>query len=158
MNVRTIPCLKDNYAYLIENTGDKMSSLNILIDAPDFKTIDEFLIKNKLSLDFIFCTHHHDDHVAGNLQLQKKYSSAIYGCADNYNPIPGVDIRLKPDESFCVGNLNVDAISVPGHTSQLLSIILKIWVCSFLETHFFRWVAEECLKELMPKCLKVCKR
>jgi hydroxyacylglutathione hydrolase len=109
MDVQIIPCLKDNYAYLVKN---------ILIDAPDFKTIDNFLTQKKMNLNFILSTHHHGDHVDGNVDLKRKYNCHIYGYADDHHPIPGVDTKLKPNEFLNIDGINIQALSVPGHTSH----------------------------------------
>jgi hydroxyacylglutathione hydrolase len=120
MKVTVIPCLKDNYAYLIEMPGNKMSSKNILIDAPDFVTIDQFLNKSLTKLDYIFNTHHHWDHTEGNLELKKKYGCVIVGASNDSQRIPGIDKKLSDDEIIQINNTKIKAISVPGHTSHHL--------------------------------------
>ena len=43
-------------------------------------------------LDFILNTHHHNDHVGANLQLQKKYKCEIVGNEKDKARIPGISI------------------------------------------------------------------
>ena len=57
--IEIIPCLSDNYAYLIR---DEQTNKNILVDAPEYGAIEKYLDKNAMSLDFILITHHHSDH------------------------------------------------------------------------------------------------
>ena len=69
MNVKLISCLSDNYSYCIV---DPNTNKTCIVDPAEFKAIDNHISKNKLSIDFILNTHHHSDHVDGNLKLKKK--------------------------------------------------------------------------------------
>ena len=67
MKIEIIPCLSDNYSYLIyENETNTVS----IVDPSDFKACDNVIKKYK-KLDYILNTHHHADHVDGNLKLKK---------------------------------------------------------------------------------------
>ena len=68
--IKIIPCLTDNYAYLIV---DEQTKKNILIDAPEADPILDYLKKNSLNLDYILLTHHHADHIDGVEKLRKEY-------------------------------------------------------------------------------------
>ena len=68
MIVEIIPCLSDNYSYLIH---EKKSNTVSIVDPPEFRTCDKVISKYK-KLDFILNTHHHADHVGANLELKKK--------------------------------------------------------------------------------------
>ena len=75
MKVEIIPCLSDNFSYLIH---DKESDKVSIVDPAEYKACDNVIKKYK-KLDFILNTHHHADHVDGNLELKKKYNSKILG-------------------------------------------------------------------------------
>lgn len=92
--------------------------LNILVDAPDFQAIDNYLKEHNLNLDFILSTHHHGDHVDGNLHLKEKYKCKVYGSAEDADRIPGIDFKLKYEEVFKIGNTTIESYYVPGHTSS----------------------------------------
>ena len=62
MDIHIIPCLKDNYAYIVENKKTKNACV---IDPSESAPIKDFLNKNKLKLKFILNTHHHADHTGG---------------------------------------------------------------------------------------------
>ena len=71
MEVKIIPCLEDNYAYLlIDNTNNTAC----IIDPSEASPIINYLEKNKIKLSFILNTHHHYDHVGGNKKLKEIYS------------------------------------------------------------------------------------
>ena len=122
MNIEIIPCLNDNYSYLIHE--DKTNTVAI-IDPSDFEPCDK-LIKNKYKkLDYILNTHHHYDHVGGNERLKKKYSSTILGFENDKDRIPHIDKFLNDNQNFKIGNLNFSVIFIPGHTTGHIAFYLK---------------------------------
>jgi len=114
LNVDIIPCLNDNYSYVI---SDKNSDLVGVIDPSDFEVIDNFILKKYNKIDYILNTHHHYDHVGGNIELKLKYKSKIVGSFKDKNRIPGIDITLKDNEIFKFGKNFFKTLLVPGHTS-----------------------------------------
>ena len=113
MIVEIIPCLSDNYSYLIY---DKVSDTVSIIDPAEFNACDVAIKKYK-KLDFILNTHHHADHVDGNLELKEKYNAKILGFKLDKNRIPGIDILLEENQKCKIGKLEFEVIFVPGHTS-----------------------------------------
>ena len=65
MKIEIIPCLSDNYSYLVHE--ERTNTVSI-VDPSDFSTCDE-KIKKYNKLDYILNTHHHADHTDGNLKL-----------------------------------------------------------------------------------------
>ena len=114
LNVTIIPCLSDNYTYLIH---DKYNNKVIAVDPPVVEPITTFLNKSNLNLDFILSTHHHSDHVDGNLELKKIYDCEIIGFEEDSNRIPGIDIKLKNHATWKFGNETVKIEHAPGHTA-----------------------------------------
>lgn len=113
MIIDIIPCLSDNYSYLI---NDKTSNLVGIVDPSDFDEVNKIIKKKYGKLDYILNTHHHSDHVAGNIELKKNYKSKIIGSKADGNRIPGIDILLDEGEIFKFGKVNFKIITVPGHT------------------------------------------
>jgi len=112
MIIDIIPCLSDNYSYLIY---EKETNIVSIVDPSEFNACDEAIKKYK-KLDFILNTHHHADHVGGNLKLKKKYNSKILGFELDKDRIPGIDILLRENQKHKIGNLEFETIFVPGHT------------------------------------------
>ena len=112
MNIEIISCLSDNYSYLIH---DEESNTVAIIDPSEFKPCDK-IIKKYNKLDFILNTHHHADHVNGNLELKKKYNSKILGFSQDKKRIPGIDILLEENQKQKIGNLEFEVVFIPGHT------------------------------------------
>jgi len=114
MDIEIIPCLNDNYSYLIK---DNLTNTVAIIDPSEFKPCDDIINKKYKKLDLILNTHHHFDHVGGNTELKKKYNSKILGFAEDQKRIPEIDILLKDGQEFKIGSLNFKTIFIPGHTS-----------------------------------------
>ena len=114
MKIEIIPCLNDNYSYLIY---DENSNTVAIIDPSEFFACDKIINQNYNKLDFIFNTHHHYDHVGGNKDLKIKYNSIVVGFEEDKNRIPGIDKVLKDKQVFKIGDLSFTTIFVPGHTS-----------------------------------------
>lgn len=122
LNIKIIPCLSDNYSYVIH---DEVSKLVGVVDPSEFNSIDNFVSKKLKRIDYIFNTHHHFDHVGGNNQLKKKYSSKIIGSKIDSQRIPGIDILLKDGDKFEFGSINFEILFVPGHTSGHIAFYSK---------------------------------
>ena len=69
MKIEIIRCLSDNFSYLI---FEKNTNTVTIVDPSEFSACDKVIQKYK-KLDYILNTHHHADHVDGNIQLKKKY-------------------------------------------------------------------------------------
>ena len=108
-----IPALQDNYIYFLI---DKESSLTACVDPSKADPVIDLLKKKNLNLDFILNTHHHYDHVGGNLELKEKTQCRIIGAEIDKERIPGIDICLKDMEKFYFGSSEFITIETPGHT------------------------------------------
>ena len=122
MQLEIIPCLNDNYSYLIK---DDQTSTVAIIDPSEFDPCDKKINQKYKKLDFILNTHHHFDHVGGNSELKKKYGSKILGFEQDKKRIPEIDVQLKDGQEFKVGNLNFKVIYIPGHTLGHIAFYLE---------------------------------
>tara|TARA_B100000686_G_scaffold300772_1_gene335534 strand:- start:383 stop:1144 length:762 start_codon:yes stop_codon:yes gene_type:complete len=113
MQITPIPCLTDNYAYIIK---DNKSKLVGVVDPSEALPIINYLKKENLKLNFILNTHHHFDHIGGNIELKKMYNAKVVGFVNDKHRIPGIDITVRNDEKWSFGNSNVKVMHIPGHT------------------------------------------
>jgi len=113
MLITPIPCLTDNYAYII---NDNISKTIGVVDPSEASPIISFLNKKKLKLNYILNTHHHFDHIGGNIKLKKLYNAKVIGFFGDKHRIPGIDVTLKDNENWNFGNLPVKILHIPGHT------------------------------------------
>ena len=70
MQVEIIPCLTDNYAYLIR-AGEQVA----VVDPSEARPVQKALEQRHWRPAFILNTHHHNDHVGGNLELKAAYGA-----------------------------------------------------------------------------------
>ena len=113
MEIKIIPCLQDNYSYLIIDNKKKIACV---IDPSEANPIIEYLETNKIKLKFILNTHHHHDHVGGNQILKKKYGASVVGYKGDKKRIPEIDILLNDQETWVHEDFEAKIIHIPGHT------------------------------------------
>jgi hydroxyacylglutathione hydrolase len=109
----TVPCLQDNYAYLIH---DRKSGHTAVVDVPDAAPILAALQDRGWSLSAILITHHHADHIQGVDALRAATGAKVLGAAADAHRLPRLDLALTEDSSFCIGAEFARVIDVPGHT------------------------------------------
>ena len=113
MKIKIIPCLQDNYSYLII---DEENNIACVVDPSEANPIIEYLENNQIQLKFILNTHHHYDHVGGNQKLKEKYGASVVGYEGDKERIPGIDILLNDKETWIYKNFEAKIIHIPGHT------------------------------------------
>ena len=114
MKVEIIKCLQDNYSYLIIDESNQDACV---IDPSEANPIIDFIENKKINLKYILNTHHHYDHIGGNLKLKKKYNSKVVGFKNDKSRIPGIDILLEDNQVWRANNFEAKIYHVPGHTS-----------------------------------------
>ena len=113
MRIEIIKCLQDNYSYLIiDNTNQSAC----VIDPGEAKPIIKYVENNKINLKYILNTHHHYDHVGGNLELKKKYNTNVLGFIGDKDRIPEIDIFLEDNQIWEKDNFKAKIYHIPGHT------------------------------------------
>jgi hydroxyacylglutathione hydrolase len=113
MKIKIIPCLQDNYSYLII---DEENNIACVIDPSEADPIIEYLENTQIKLKFILNTHHHYDHVGGNQKLKGKYGASVIGYKGDKERIPGIDILINDQETWIYKNFEAKIIHIPGHT------------------------------------------
>jgi hydroxyacylglutathione hydrolase len=113
MKIKIIPCLQDNYCYLVI---DEENNIACVIDPSEADPVIKYLDNNKIKLKFILNTHHHYDHVGGNQKLKEKYNVSVIGYKGDKERIPEIDILVKDQETWIHKNFEAKVIHVPGHT------------------------------------------
>jgi hydroxyacylglutathione hydrolase len=117
-----VPCLKDNYAYLVWRPG---ASTAVAIDACETGPIERALEERGLTLSGILTTHHHHDHVGGNLDLVQRWRVPVYGHVSEQARIPGLSMPLQDAQVFELGGFKFEARHVPAHTRGALAYRLE---------------------------------
>ena len=114
MRIEIIKCLQDNYSYLLI---DDTKNIGCVVDPGEAAPIIKYVESNNIDLKYILNTHHHYDHVGGNLELKKKYNSNIIGFKEDKDRIPGVDIFVENNQIWKKDNFEAKIYHIPGHTT-----------------------------------------
>ena len=118
MKIRIIPCLQDNYSYLMI---DESNDTACVIDPGEAEPIINFIEKENIHLKYILNTHHHFDHIGGNKELKKKYNSIVVGYKGDASRIPEIDVLVEDCQIWKANNFEAKIIHVPGHTTGHIS-------------------------------------
>ena len=114
MKIEIIKCLQDNYSYIII---DETNQYACVVDPSEAEPIIDYIENNKINLKYILNTHHHYDHVGGNLKLKKKYNSSIIGFKGDKDRIPEIDTFVVDNQVWKKNNFEAKIYHIPGHTS-----------------------------------------
>lgn len=113
LEIITVPCLADNYAYILHAP---LTGMTAVVDAPESGAIIDALESRGWGLDFILITHHHSDHIDGVQTLRQKYDTTVIGAEADQHRLPDLDLKVSGGSVFSLGNVDVQVMDVPGHT------------------------------------------
>ena len=113
LEIVTIPCLSDNYAFLIHaaETGE-----TALVDAPEAAPIAAALADRDWRLSHILITHHHGDHIDGVEALRAASGAKVIGAGADARRLPKLDVAVADGDSFDFAGHAVQVFDVSGHT------------------------------------------
>ncbi len=113
LEIVTIPCLSDNYAFLAH---DAASGNTALVDAPEPGPILAELDRRGWSLSHVLLTHHHWDHVDGLPGILEMHQAKVIGAAADAHRLPPLDLQVEDGDTFEFGGEPVGVMDVSGHT------------------------------------------
>lgn len=113
LELLTIPCLSDNYAYLIH---DAASGATAVVDVPEAAPILAALRGRGWALTDILITHHHSDHIAGVEEVRAATGARVSGAAADVHRLPPLDRALRDGDRVMLGAEAGTVLDVPGHT------------------------------------------
>jgi glyoxylase-like metal-dependent hydrolase (beta-lactamase superfamily II)/rhodanese-related sulfurtransferase len=82
----------------------------------------EFARENRYRITHIFETHLHADFISGHIELAKKTGAKIYApekAKAGYDHVP-----IKEGDVITLGTLNIKVIESPGHTPEMINLIV----------------------------------
>lgn len=113
LDLITLPCLQDNYTFLIH---DAKSGETAVVDVPDAAPVLAMLQARGWRLTDIVLTHHHWDHVDGVAALVAATGARVTGAAADAHRLPSLDRAVAPGDTFLLCGEPAQVIDVPGHT------------------------------------------
>lgn len=112
LRITPIPCLEDNYAWLLHcpTTGH-----HAVVDPSECGPVLKALAGH--TLDAIFLTHHHWDHVGGIPELLEAFPGIpVYAHASDQGRITGQTVGLETGDTVAFGAHTAHITHIPGHT------------------------------------------
>ena len=113
LQILTIPCLSDNYAYLAH---DPATGQTAAVDVPEAGPIIDALKTKGWTLSHVLLTHHHYDHVDGLADLLAFAPARVLGAAADAHRLPPLDETLSEGDSITIGTDTGHVFDVSGHT------------------------------------------
>ncbi|WP_224825293.1 hydroxyacylglutathione hydrolase [Cognatishimia sp. MH4019] len=113
IEILTIPCLQDNFCFLIHNDE---SGETTLIDASEAAPIQAVLDAKRWVLTDVLLTHHHWDHIDELPALRKRYAPRVVGAAADAHRLPALDLTVADGDTFTTCGQEAQVIDVSGHT------------------------------------------
>jgi hydroxyacylglutathione hydrolase len=123
LHVTPVPCLRDNYAYLIE--GDEPGACAV-VDPSEYAPVARALAERNLRAGALLATHHHLDHVGGLTELDDDFPDApVMALPPDARQIIGVTRPVAHNERFSIAGLSVWCLHIPGHTQGAVAYVIE---------------------------------
>ena len=113
LDIVTVPCLTDNYAFLVHSPQTGQTAL---VDAPEAAPIRQMLAERDWTLSHILITHHHSDHIDAVDPLREDSGAHVIGAKADTERLPKLDTAVEEGDSFEFAGHDVQVIDVSGHT------------------------------------------
>jgi len=113
LEIVQIPVLQDNYVYLLHVPGTGHTAA---VDPAEAGPVLAELERRQWRLTHVLNTHHHGDHVGGNMELKRHTGCLIVGMARDRARIPGLDVEVADGDTLKLGEAQAQVLDVPGHT------------------------------------------
>ncbi len=109
-----VPCLRDNYAYLVHAEGETAC---VVVDPSEAAPVAAALARERLAPKAVLATHHHLDHVGGIPGISAQFDPLeIVASRVDGAKIAGVTHLIEDGERLAIAGLAIDVLAVPGHT------------------------------------------
>lgn len=113
LELRAIPCLRDNYAYLLH---DPATGRTAVVDVPDVAPVHDVLDAEGWTLSDILITHHHEDHTGGVMRLREDTGARVWGAKADAHRLPPLDHMLSEGDTVTLGAHTGQVLDVSGHS------------------------------------------
>ena len=128
VTIYTLPCLSDNYAYVVHNSA---SGTAAVVDVPEAGPLVDKISELNVPVTDIFLTHHHWDHIDGLPDLQAALTGSlnqaparVIGAKADAHRLPALDQAVSPGDRLTLCGIEGDIYDVSGHTLGHLALHL----------------------------------
>ena len=122
VRVVPVPCLSDNYAYLVHAEGARAA---LVVDPSEAAPVEDALRREGLELTGILATHHHFDHVGGNEALAStRPGLPVVASKVDEDRVPCANKLVADGETLSLAGLDIRCIDVPGHTLGAVAYVI----------------------------------
>ena len=122
LTVDLVPCLTDNYAYLLHDPADGLCAV---VDPSEPEPVRRALAARRLKLTHILNTHHHFDHTGGNVPLKQEFGAVVVGPEKDRARIPGLDIGVEESAPWQFGSHRARILEIPAHTRAHIAFVFE---------------------------------
>lgn len=134
-----IPVLSDNYVYAVV---DVESATAVVVDPATSDEVLDFLTRERLTLLAVLNTHHHGDHIGGNVALRERTGCAVIGPERDRDRIDGISRGVAIGESVVVGAFAFTVLDVKAHTRGHIAFRSE-FACDVVTRHGHAGVSED---------------
>uniref|UniRef100_A0A3N7FAV2 hydroxyacylglutathione hydrolase n=1 Tax=Populus trichocarpa TaxID=3694 RepID=A0A3N7FAV2_POPTR len=118
MKILHVPCLEDNYSYLIIDESTKEAAV---VDPVEPEKLVNAANEHGLHLKLVLTTHHHWDHAGGNEKIKEMVPGIkVYG--GSLDNVKGCTNKVENGDKVSLGaDVNILALHTPCHTKGHIS-------------------------------------
>lgn len=118
-----VPVYNDlrNYIYILH---DSRAEVTVAVDPTEAGLVKQVLQREGWHLHYILATHHHHDHVGGNIELKETYGCRVVGFAGDKSRIPGISEVVEAEDLLKLGSFVAQVMHIPGHTKGHIAYYL----------------------------------
>jgi hydroxyacylglutathione hydrolase len=114
LDVTLVPCLTDNYAYVLR---DPATGECAVVDPSEAEPVLAALASMGARPTMVLNTHHHYDHVGGNEALVAAFPGLrVVAHASDQGRVPGQTDAVSDGDRVALGGTSLRVLHVPGHT------------------------------------------
>ena len=111
--IERIPVLQDNYVWLVHEPA---ADVTAVVDPAVAEPVLAAAKRRRWKITHILNTHHHPDHVGGNLEIKRATGAIVVGPSHDRARIPGLDVEVSDGGTYTFGAETAQVFFVPGHT------------------------------------------
>ncbi|GMI73200.1 GLYOXALASE 2-2 [Hibiscus trionum] len=122
MKIFEIPCLEDNYSYMVIDESTKEAAV---VDPVEAEKVVEAANQHGVALKLVLTTHHHWDHAGGNDKIKQLVPGIkVYG--GSLDNVKGCTHQLENGDTLSLGSdLKILALHTPCHTKGHISYYIS---------------------------------